>query len=242
MQEIVYHSNYEIEEKYFWFLARNKILLKIIDSLTDLKCGEQVMDIGCGTGGFAQLLDKKFDVTCLDMSPIALEYCQKRGLSDLHNCLLSEFDKGKREIKAAFMLDVIEHIDDDKGVVDDVYRLLDESGWFIATVPAYQWLWSHHDVVHEHKRRYTMKRFKDLIGNAGFEIEYSTYFNSFLFPTAVLKRAIDGLIGSKNQSPVDEVSPLLNTLFTKIFSSESFFLPSVKFPFGLSILIVAKKV
>lgn len=241
MQEIVYHSNFEIEEKYFWFLARNKIITKIINQVTDLNNNDQVIDIGCGTGGFAKILSQQFAVTCLDMSPIALDYCSKRGLTDLHNCILKDFDKGNRSLKAAFMLDVIEHIDDDIEVVSQVYDLLETNGWFIATVPAYQWLWSNHDEVHQHKRRYTMKKFNSLISNAGFEINYSTYFNSFLFLPAVTKRAVDGLKGSKNKLPVDEVSPLLNSVFNKIFSFESTFLPFIKFPFGLSILIVAKK-
>lgn len=243
MQEAVYHSNFDIEESYFWFLARNEILTKVIQKTTNLKQGDEVVDIGCGTGGFAQVLSNKFKVACIDTEPLALEYCKKRGLTDLHNCYLKDFDYSNRNIKAAFMLDVIEHIPDDKEVVSQVYDMLPEDGYFIATVPAYQWLWSHHDVVHMHYRRYNMGNFSDLIQNAGFKIMYSSYFNTFLFPPALLKRTMDRISGKKAEGadPVDKVSPFLNTLFLKIFSAESAFIPSMSFPFGLSILVVAKK-
>ena len=92
MQEVVYHSNFEIEESYFWFLARNEILSKIIKDKTDLKQGDNVADIGCGTGGFAKVLqDMKFNVTCIDTEELAIEYCKKRGLSDLHHGDLKSF-------------------------------------------------------------------------------------------------------------------------------------------------------
>lgn len=244
MQEIVYHSNFEIEEKYFWFIARNKIVNKIFSSICDIPNGSEVVDIGCGTGGFAKLLSEKYKVACMDAEPLALEYCKKRGLTDLNLCILKDFPKEGRNIKAAFMLDVIEHIENDKEVVKQVYDLLPKGGYFIASVPAYQWLWSHHDIMHMHYRRYNKSNFVNLLTSAGFGIQYSTYFNSFLLPAAVLKRFVDRFTGKakeKNPPPVDEVSPFLNSLFTNIFSAEASFLPAVSFPFGLSIIVIARK-
>jgi SAM-dependent methyltransferase len=243
MQEVVYHSNFSIEESYFWFLARNKIVNKVFQSITNLPKGDNVIDIGCGTGGFAKILSENYKVTCLDTEPIALEYCSKRGLSDLHNCILSDFQKGDRKLTAAFMLDVIEHIEDDKSVVKEVYDLLEPGGYFISTVPAYQWLWSYHDVMHMHYRRYNINNFSNLIQNAGFQVKYSSYFNTFLFPPAFLKRMLDKTDPNdiKGKPPVDEVAPWMNKLFKSIFSAESSFLPNLSFPFGLSIIVVSQK-
>lgn len=241
MQEIVYHTNFELENNYFWFVSRAKILLKILKTRTNLNNESNVIDIGCGTGGFASELDKLYNVTCLDTEPIALEYCKKRGLTDLHQGILEDFDPNGKKFDSAFMLDVIEHIEDDKEVVSQVYDLLEEGSYFLATVPAYQWMWSHHDVMHMHYRRYTKPNFEKLLKDAGFNIEYSSYYNTFLFPAVLLKRAIDKLTGAKKEDPVEEVPEILNKLFEKIFSFESKFLPGMSFPFGLSIVVLAKK-
>lgn len=243
MQEVVYHTNYKVENEYFWFLARNEIFSKVIKNVTDLKDGDNVVDIGCGTGGFASVLNKRFNVACLDMEQLALDYCKKRGLEDLTLGTTKDLINSGRKFKAAFMMDVIEHIEDDQDVVNDVYEIIEPGGWFIAAVPAYQWLWSEHDEVHMHYRRYKKSNFKKLFKNAGFEIRFDSYINSFLFPPVVLKRFLDKIMGvkKKKDEPVDEVPEFLNKIFLKIFSSESTLLPAFKFPFGLSILLVAQK-
>lgn len=243
MQEVVYHSNFEIEETYFWFIARRKIVYKIFKKITGLPAGSQVIDIGCGTGGFAAELAREYKVAGLDMEPLALEYCRRRGLTDLHNTTVAGFPREGRNIRASFMLDVIEHIDDDLSVVKEVYDLLPAGGWMIATVPAYNWLWSRHDELHMHYRRHTRKSIRTLLEKAGFSIRYSSYFNTFLFPAAVAKRFLDKLTGKdkKHNDPVDKVSDMMNRLFTGIFSAEAAFLPFIRFPFGLSVIVIAQK-
>jgi len=243
MQEVVYHSNFEIEETYFWFLSRNEILKKLIKSNTNIEKGDQVIDIGCGTGGFAKvLLNEEYDVTCLDTEELAIEYCQKRGIKNLfHGDLKSYISKSNQKFKAAFMLDVIEHIPDDQDVVNDVYKILEDDGYFIAAVPAFQWLWSKHDEIHMHYRRYNKTNFTKLFKNAGFKVEYVSYFNSFLFLPAVLKRFIDKATKNESNKPVDEVSTTINNIFYKIFKFEKNFLGNFSFPFGLSIILIARK-
>jgi SAM-dependent methyltransferase len=240
MQEQVYHANFKQENEYFWFIARNKIVYEKFLDYCQLPEGSNVIDIGCGTGGFASKLATRYTVTGTDTEPLALEYSQKRGLSDLHLGTLDDFSSDK-QFQAAFMLDVIEHIEDDNKVVSQVYDLLPSDGWFVASVPAYQWMWSKHDEIHQHFRRYDMKRFTGLLKNAGFSIEYSSYFNTLLFPAAIAKRAVDAIVKPKDDSPHDEVSPGLNNIFTKIFSSESNILKKASLPFGLSIMVIARK-
>ncbi len=243
MQEAVYHKNFEVEDKYFWFVGRNAIVRKLIDELCNLNEADEVLDIGTGTGGFAKKLSEKYRVIGLDTSPIALDYCKKRGLNDLFLGTLDEFPAGDWNIKAAVMLDVIEHIDDDSGIVAQVYDLLPKGGFLIATVPAYQWMWSQHDIAHMHKRRYNMKNFRELLTGAGFELSFTSYINTFLFIPAVLKRFIDKLNPKTKQKEetVDEVPDGINNLFTKIFKAEGRFLPMIKYPFGLTIVAIARK-
>lgn len=244
MQEIVYHSQFEAEDSYWWFIARNRILEKTVRTFCELKPTFNLLDVGCGTGGFASLLKSDCNVIGIDTSDIALDYSRKRGLTNIKNCYLNQFDKNQYgKIDAITMLDVIEHIEDDAKVVKEAYDLLVNGGYMFASVPAYQWLWSHHDEIHMHYRRYTVTRFKKLFRDAGFKVMYSSYFNTILFPPAVLKRFIDKITGAgqKNDAPIDEVPDFVNTVFTKLFMLEKSLIPSVMLPFGLSIVLVAKK-
>ena len=241
MQEIVYHTNYKLEDNYWWFVARNNIVNDMIKLRTDLSSYSQILDFGCGTGGFASILNKNYNVIGLDTSETALKYTLKRGISDRFLGELKDFPKDNYDIHAVTALDVIEHIEDDKKITHEIYEMLPKNGWLIATVPAYEWMWSHHDEVHMHYRRYNKKRFNDLLKNAGFKIEYSTYFNTFLFLPAFIKRLLDKIKNEKSEKPIDEVPDSLNKLFLRIFSSEKQFLKNISFPFGLSLLTIAKK-
>lgn len=245
MQEVVYHTNFQLEDNYWWFKSRNEILKKTVEYFCNLNKDFNLLDVGCGTGGFAAKLLDKCNVIGIDTSETALDYAKKRGLTNLHNCLLSDFPKEKySKINAITMLDVIEHIENDYEVVKDAYKLLENDSYFIASVPAYQWLWSRHDEIHMHYRRYSISQIKKVIENAGFKIIYSSYFNSILFFPAIFKRFIDKITGSdkKQTSPIDEVPDFINKLFTGIFNLELNWIPKMKVPFGLSIVIVAKKV
>lgn len=245
MQEIVYHTNYQNENSYWWFIARNEILKQTVENFCDLNENFNLLDVGCGTGGFASSLLSQCNVIGMDTSDIALEYSRKRGLKNLHNCILSDFDKSQYgHIDAITILDVIEHIEDDKQVVKDAYNLLESGAYMIASVPAYQWLWSQHDVIHMHYRRYNLSNFKSLLKGAGFKIMYASYFNTLLFPPAVMKRFVENITKTEKsiETPIDEVPDFVNKLFTSVFRLEKKWIPKVKVPFGLSIVVVAKKI
>lgn len=240
MQEFVYHTNFEIESSYWWFVARNKIVKKLALRFAQLERGDFILDVGCGTGGFAKLLSQEFNVLCLDTSSIALEYCQRRGLTNVFQMKIEDFPKGKYNIKSIFMLDVIEHIENDYSAIQRAYDLLEAGGTLILTVPAYRWLWSRHDEIHMHKRRYTRKEIKKLLTVSGFEVIFVSYFNFFLFLPAVFKRLVDKNSESKVE-PVEPVSKVMNIILQTIFMSEMYLLPLVSLPFGLSVIAIAKK-
>lgn len=205
MQEIIYAKNYEIEDSYWWFTAKFKIMDTIIRRF--IPSGSTILDVGCGTGGFAAMMQKNYSMICLDTSPTALEFCSKRGLKNQFNGLLSEFDDKSNPVDAVTMLDVVEHIEDDESALRDAYNLLPDGGVAFITVPAYQWLWSFHDVIHMHYRRYSRRTIIDVVRKAGFRIEYSSYFNSLLFAPSVLKRLIDRVI-KKEVVPDKDYSPV----------------------------------
>lgn len=243
MEEIVYHTNYKLENSYWWFIARNRIIFNLFKRICATENGSVVLDAGCGTGGFSKLLAEEYTTVGLDTSPVALNYCRKRGLENLFEGTLGDFPAEKWNPGSIIMLDVIEHIDDDSGVVRDAFEKLPPGGWLVASVPAYGWLWSHHDIVHMHYRRYTRKRFLKLLKENGFEIEFSTYMNTLLMPLAVLKRFAEKIFGSrkKDSAPVDEVPEWMNKLFRKIFLFEDNLLRMFRLPFGVTVFAIARK-
>ena len=241
MFENVYKVNYELEDKYWWFVARNNIVLHLTLKYADINKEDIVLDFGCGTGGFANLISKHFNVIGLDTSPIAIDYCRKRGLNNLFLGSIDDFIANRTPVKAIFALDVIEHIEDDKEVVQKLRALLTDGGFLIVTVPAFSWLWSNHDILHMHWRRYTKKQLKNLLEFAGFKVVFISYFNFFLFLPAVLKRIFGKKKKLEDTPPVEPVSDFLNKVFRKIFEFEKYILPIFRFPFGLSIVVIAKK-
>ena len=243
MKDIAYHTNYQLEDNYWWFLARRQIIRDLIEQNIPISKDEYVIDVGCGTCGMAKFLSEKFNVVALDKSELAAEYCKKRGIKDVHLTELADFPGEKYKIKVATILDVIEHIEDDKNIARQLYDFLPNGSWLVASVPAYQFLWSYHDVVHKHYRRYTKSKFVDLLKSAGFSIKFSSYFNTLLFPIALAKRFLDIItqVDKKNEYAIEIVPNFVNKLFTKIFASERKLLKFLRFPFGLSILVLARK-
>lgn len=243
MKEIVYHTNYQLEDEYWWFIARREIISSILKKVIKIKSNEYILDVGCGTCGMAEYLLKDFNVIAIDTSELALEYCKKRGVKNSFLTTLVNFPKENYNIKAITILDVIEHIEDDSDIIRQIYDILPKDGYIIATVPAYQFLWSFHDEVHKHYRRYNLSNFKKLVKEAGFEIIFASYFNTFLFPLALAKRFVDIIFGleKKNEYAIETVPKFINKIFTKIFEFEKHFFPKFSFPFGLSILLIAKK-
>jgi len=219
--------------------------MDILNKFVKIEHNQQILDVGCGTGGFTKMLLENYDAIGLDTSPIAIEYCKKRGIEELFLGTLDEFPTTDFNIQAITILDVIEHIESDDAIVEQIYKTLPPNGWLIATVPAYKWLWSNHDVMAKHYRRYTKKNFVSLLKKHNFQIKYSSYFNTFLFIFAAFKRLYENLFlkKSKKIDPIDRVPLFLNKIFKSIFLAEKFFLLHIKkFPFGLSILVIAKKI
>lgn len=242
MFEDVYKANYELEETYWWFVARNSIVYELVQKYCSSEENGYVLDFGCGTGGFAKILSKKFKVICIDPSPIAIEYCRSRGLEFVFQSTVDDLKFQNHNLKAICALDVIEHIEDDIGTLKKLNSYLKTNGKLIVTVPAYQWLWSNHDVLHMHKRRYSKRHLHEVLIQSGFEVIYISYFNFFLFIPAVIKRFLTRKRIIEEQPPVEPVSNFANTVLKKVFLFEKYFLPRVKFPFGLSIIAIARKI
>lgn len=240
MEEQLYRTFYEVEQKHWWFVARQRIVEDLIRRRIGLAPGSSVLDVGCGTGAILAMLSKQFEAYGTDTSPLAIELCGKRGLKNSFQCTLESFPHPDLRFNLITLLDVIEHIDDDLTVLQQARDYLKPGGSVLLTVPAYQWLWSRHDDLNHHKRRYTKAGFAEVLDRAGLKPTLLSYYNTLLFPAALVGRIVQKASGSTNDTTLTIPPSLLNSLLTTLFSFERHLLDMAPLPFGLSLIAIAK--
>jgi hypothetical protein len=136
---------------------------------------------------------------------------------------------------------VIEHLEDDVGAMRELRRIVAPGGALLVTVPAYQWLWSGHDVINHHFRRYTRSSMQRAAEQAGWHQVRTTYFNSLLLPVAILLRVLDRVNTRTTESSLDLWVPPepLNRLLELPLSLEAKLIHrGGRIPAGLSLLAV----
>ncbi len=242
MRDITYYSTtYNNEKSYWWYTARLSILKSVFEKYVSIS-RSKILNIGCGTGYISKEFSLYGNVTNIDISPHALAFCKANELEYLvrGNAIALPFRSAFFDCVMAY--DLLEHIKDDLYALKEMKRCLHSSGKLILTVPAFKSLWSSMDDIDEHERRYTKKNLRTSVEKAGLKVIKMSYFNTFLFPLAVSKRMIERLFNKQvsEETFLPRMHPFLNTMFHLIFSAEKFFLRYLDFPFGLSIILIAK--
>ncbi len=240
MEAELYQKFYDVETSHWWFSARRKIIYYVIRNILKLKEKSAVLDFGCGTGGVLDILTDEYTTYGADTSELAIDFCKQRNLQNIIS--IQELQKEKKYenmFDLITVLDVIEHIDDDVSALKDIYPLLKKNGCLFITVPAYQFLYGPYDVLTQHKRRYIKKNLEKVVTLAGFEVVRTSYFNTFLSPLMIIARLIKAKTGSHNDTDIP-VKPV-NVILRNIFNFEKFCLKFLSFPFGISIMCIARK-
>lgn len=231
----------KMEEKYWWHAGRLRIIQKQLQLINKDKSNTQILNIGCGTGGTVPLLEQYGEVVNVDVSKEAIKYCEDKGVKNIHlyNGRNLPFSDSSFDIGVA--LDVLEHIKDDDEALMEWWRVLKPGGVLVMTVPAYQWLWSKHDDNLHHFRRYRAFRLKQMLISGGFEVKKCTYAIVFSFPLIAAFRVLRKVIGTEQKSTYVQLPTIINSLFTKLLYMEAKIITKVNFPFGTSILLIARK-
>jgi SAM-dependent methyltransferase len=143
------------------------------------------------------------NVTGVELSPVSVEIARARGVGEVVEGSILEMPFPPESFDLAVSLDVIEHLKDDLSALRELRRVVVPGGRLLVTVPAYQWLWSGHDEINHHHRRYTRRSLLTVAQQAGWESVRTTYFNSLLLPVAVLLRALDPFSSRTTESSLD---------------------------------------
>ncbi|MEN9205470.1 MAG: methyltransferase domain-containing protein [Thermostichales cyanobacterium SZTDM-1c_bins_54] len=242
MEEALYHRHFAVEDSHWWFQGRAAVVLSLLDRYCPVSVGESYLDVGCGTGLILKKLTERGQAVGVDMSPLAVDYAKQRGIKDVYCCPVQELPRDTWRFRVGLLLDVIEHVEDDLGLLKQVQQILQPEGQVLVTVPAYPWMWSQHDVLNHHYRRYSKAQLAQVLRESGFQIQKLTFYNTWLFLPALLQKALSGRRPIRDAAQtIPTVPPLLNSLFREIFASERWLLPYVHFPFGVSLLAIARK-
>lgn len=238
-----YEKMYNLEDHYWWFQGRKYIILDLMNNFINKKDSLNILDIGCGTGMLLSELSRFGEPIGLDFSPLALAFCRKRGIKDLMRASVDDLPIKNNSIDIITAFDLIEHIEDDKKLCNSIFDICKNDGYFILTVPAYQFLWSKHDESLYHYRRYTKKQIEDMLTKAGFKINKLTYAITLTFIPIAIYRFIEKIF-NKNSKPKSHLITLpewINSLLIMTLKLESKILSKFNLPFGVSIICIAQK-
>ena len=233
-----YKKLFALEDNFWWFKGMRKVVFNLVKKHTSTK-DLNILDTGCGTGRNLLDLSKLGNAVGLDLSDDALEYCKKRNL-EAKKGNVEEMPFQENTFDLVTSIDVIYHrwINSDDKALREINRVLKPEGKAVIQVAAYQFMYSNHDRAVFTERRYTKKQFKKKLKAAGFEIERLTYYNTTLFPIALVKRLIEK---ESYTSEIKHMSPAINSILTKIALAESSLVKHINMPFGLSLIAVVKK-
>jgi SAM-dependent methyltransferase len=239
MERIVYDRMAELDERHWWYRARRDILAELIRRRIALAPDARILEIGCGTGHNLMMLKRFGEVDGVEIDPAARAMASARlGRSILDAPLpdLTGIEDGAYDLIA--LLDVLEHVEEDREALRTIARKLRPGGRILLTVPAHPWMWSAHDEVNHHKRRYTKRGFAAVLAEAGLKTELLSYFNSILFPVAAAARIAGRLAGKEDSD--DRLPPApVNRLFETLFGLERYALGRLPFPPGVSLVAIA---
>jgi SAM-dependent methyltransferase len=234
-------QTYEVEREHWWFRGKRDLFERLLGER--LSGGRaRILDVGCGAGATAVQFSRFGTVVAADRSAAALGFTRSRGVRDVVGIAAPDlpFAEGAFDIILAF--DVIEHIEDDEAFVADLMRCLRPGGVLAVHVPAWPSLWSVHDEILEHKRRYTRRGLRRLLTTAGFELERYTWSSCILLPAAVALRGTRRLLGREDDGQdLGEVPAPLNRLLLSWYHLEALLACGPGLPFGLSLAAIARR-
>lgn len=244
MDKNYYVEYYNLERENWWFKARLHIIRTQIEQIANGKKDLRILNIGAATGATSQMLEEFGTVKSIEYDADCYAFVKERLNIDIVQGSILDLRFGDNEYDIVCAFDVIEHVEDDSKAVSEMFRVCKPGGTVFITVPAFMFLWSQHDVVNHHHRRYTLPMLKRLL--AGKQIQFTGYFNSILFIPIAIVRLLSKLIPFKRKGSGSDFglmdSKMLNTIFYNLFLIENVWLSKrVKIPFGVSLMTICKK-
>lgn len=241
MQTDEYRRMYELEDHYWWFVGRRNLALKLLRKYLPKAQRPTILDLGCGTGVVSRELSQWSEPISLDMSPLALRFCQERNLTRPVLARSERLPLQDGQVDAVVALDILEHVENDIAAFAEASRVLRPGGIVILSVPAFRSLWGPHDVALMHHRRYRKAEVKARLQEAGLEPIRISYSVFFLFPVVVGLRVLEKRKKGPAKASLIPVPEWMNRALIGLQSVEASMIAAVPLPWGSSVIAVARK-
>jgi len=242
----------EIEDRHFWFRARNHLILKLARRISSsFFPGSLVLEVGCGTGNVLRVLERachNCTVVGLELWSEGLRHARSRSGAFLVQADIRTIPFG-RQFDLVGMFDVLEHIPEEHETLVALWKCVAPGGRLLLTVPAYQSLWSYFDEAAHHCRRYSAQDISRKLEAAGFQVEFLSQFMASIFPMVWIYRKVRGLRRQTNPDTArvqtsDEfrIVPGVNQVLTALLTWEAGWLArGHRLPIGTSLVVVARR-
>ena len=227
----------ELYERHWWWRAREETILEVLRRRFGSRSDLRILDVGCGDGLFFSRLEPFGEVEGVEP---AGDLVDARGA---HRTKINvgpfdeSFQPGKH-YSLILMLDVLEHLDRPETAIRHARSLLEPGGLLLVTVPAFPLLWTSHDILNEHRTRFTKATFRKLAEQAELRILDARYLFLWLFPAKLLIRGMEIVLRSRPAVP-RVPAPWLNRALWKLSKAESRLALRISFPLGGSLLLLA---
>ncbi len=243
MDDAEYRKMFEYEDTHWWFRGKRAVLARFLDRL--VAAPARGLDVGCGTGANLRLFDRYGIAYGVDVSALALDLSRRRGLANLARASAERLPYRDESFDVVTMLDLLYHrrVGDVAASLAEAGRVCRPGGVLIITDSAFEALRGPHDIAYHGARRFRRDELARAVRSIGFTVLKSSYMNAFLFPPALAIRLAERLWwgSGRPRSSLQPPRRVLNDLLAGIFRLEAAVLPHLNLPFGLSVLVVARK-
>lgn len=223
---------YFYNKDWWWFAGRHDLLSNIYNNITYNK----VLEVGCGSGDNSKsFVSQSYYGIDISQDLIRSGDRSKNLMIGAAN-ILPFVDKS---FDIVVLLDILEHLDTESSALKEVHRVLKDDGSILILVPAFQFLWNSHDVLNEHKRRYTKPMLANILTDS-FVIAKFTYWNFFLFFPIAISKILNK--NNNNQTGIREFPKIINSILLLLLKIENKFICSdISLPIGITLLCMCKK-
>lgn len=245
MEREEYAKMFDLEDSHWWFLGKQAIAQKLISGYVSFSPEDQILDVGCGTGGMMQVLQRYGTTFGLDICSLGLQFASQRGFKLLAQGSVLSLPFAGDTFALVTSFDVLYHeqVDSDLQALREFHRICRPGGVLLLTDSALPILRSQHDEAYHATRRYTARQLREKVEATGFRIRKLSYMNTLLFPAVFAVRLWKRHVYESGVPCSDlwAVPPLLNRVLYSIYRLEANLVPFVNLPIGSSLVCVAQK-
>jgi SAM-dependent methyltransferase len=225
-----------LDERHWWYRGRRRIVRAVLDGLV-LPAAPRLLDAGSGSGRTLDELSRYGEVSAVEIEPRGVDAARARGYADVRQAPVEAIPHPDASFDVVTCLDVIEHTLDDVRSLRELRRVTRPGGALLVTVPAYPRMWSRHDELNRHQRRYTRAMVRAAAGAAGWRVERLTSFNAAYLLPAALVRLVRRGGGSELALTPARLDPLLEL---PLRAESALIRRGVSLPAGLSLLALLR--